>query len=375
MKREYVVIAFFLLLASIICYLTYRIVVPFLVPLCWAVVLTIMFYPLYDWTLKRVRRPSVAALIMCVLIVVLVIGPLTYLGIELVGQASDALARINGMIDNDQLHAYIDTQLPKLALLKEKLSVYVDFSKIDLADLIKGSFDKGSGMVVNQTSMLIVSGARAIIYFIMMLFSLFYLFRDGRRVVAYLERLMPLSAIQTVSAFARLRDVINATMYSSGAVAILQGVLGGLIFWIAGVSSPIFWGAVMAFMSVLPVVGSAVVYLPAGLMLVVGGHPAAGVILIGACALTMFQVDHFVRPLLVSGKTSIHPLVLFYSIAGGILFFGLVGLVMGPLVAAVFVSLLEAIDRKFNPMDPTVVEACGPGGRPKAVVRADRNLS
>ncbi|HVP06198.1 MAG TPA: AI-2E family transporter [Candidatus Acidoferrum sp.] len=349
MKREYIVFTLFTIIAAVFFYLFYRTVIPFFIPICWAAVFVILFNPLYEWLVKRIKRPTLAALIMCFLIIVLIIGPVTYLCLELVSQASDAFTRVSDMYNNGELQKYFNFNVPWLNSLNEKLSPFIDFSKINLNEIVKDSMGKVSGIVVDKTTWLIANSTKTAMYFVMMLFSIFYFFKDGRALVELLKHLMPLSMAQTNDTFDQLHDLIKATMYSLAVVALLQGFIGGLLFWIMGINTPVFWGAAMAFMSVLPIVGSAIIYIPAGLILIIGGSTVKGLLLIIISTLTITQVDHFVRPLIVSGKTSMHPLLLFFSIAGGIAFFGLLGIVLGPLVAAVFMTILEIIELKLHP--------------------------
>jgi predicted PurR-regulated permease PerM len=351
MKREYVVITLFSLIAAAFIYLFYKIVIPFFVPICWGAILVILFYPLYHRVNNRVKRPTLASLIMCLLILVLVIGPVTYLFISLVGQASDAVTRINDMYQSGELEKYVNVDIPWVATLKAKLSAYFDLSKVNLGEIVKDAVGKVSGVIVNQTSWLVGNATRAVIDFLLMIFCIYYFFKEGPSIIDRLRRLMPLSPDQTAATFTKLRDVVYATMYSGVAVALLQGFIGGILFWIFGIQSPVFWGALMAFLSVLPIVGSAIIYIPAGLILIIGGSAVKGLLLIAIATVTVSQVDHLVRPLLVSGRTSMHPLLLLFSIAGGITLFGLIGIVIGPLIAAIFMTILEIIELRMNP-DP-----------------------
>ena len=122
------------------------------------------------------------------------------------------------------------------------------------------------------------------------------------------------------------------------------------MFWIFDFTSPVFWGAVMALLSIIPIVGAFVVYIPAGLILMIGGSFLQGFLIIGIGILIISQVDNVLRPLMISGRTSIHPLLLFFSILGGISLFGLLGLILGPLIAAVFMTLLQILEYKLHPL-------------------------
>jgi predicted PurR-regulated permease PerM len=352
MKREYVLITLFFLVAAASVYLFYIIIVPFFVPICWAAIFVISFYPLYGRLNRHINHPTLSSLVMCLLILVLVIGPVTYLFISLVGQASDAVTRVNEMYKSGELDQYFSVDIPWVQALKTRLAAYVDFSKVNIGEFVKDAVAKVGSLIVNQTSWLIANATRAVIDFFLMIFCIYYFFKEGPSLVDRIRRLMPLPPDQTAITFDRLRDVVYATMYSGVAVALLQGLLGGILFWIFGIQSPVFWGALMAFLSVLPIVGSAIIYVPAGLLLIIGGSTIKGLLLIALCGVIISQADHLVRPLLVSGRTSMHPLLLLFSIAGGITLFGLIGIVIGPLIAAIFMTLLEIIELRLKPPAP-----------------------
>ena len=134
----------------------------------------------------------------------------------------------------------------------------------------------------------------------------------------------------------------------------IQGILGGILFFIVGIPSAIFWGAVMAFLSIIPFIGAFIVYIPAGIILIIGGHYVAGLIVITVGVLVISQIDNILRPYLISGKTHIHPLLLFFTIMGGIYLFGLLGIVLGPMIAAIFVTILTIFEFKLHPKDDTL---------------------
>lgn len=348
MKREHIVIALFFLIAAATFYLFYRIIVPFFVPLAWAAVFAILFYPLYEWLITKIKRAGVAALLVTLLLLVLIIGPVTYLFVELVDQASGAVSRVNELYASGDLGRLLHLDIPWLSSLLEKLSPYFDISKIDLNELAKDSVDKIGGLVLGQTSWLFTNATRAVMYFLMMLFATYYFLKDGQLIIDRLRRLVPLPANQTDLALGNLRDVIFATMYSGVLIALLQGLLGGLMFWIVGIPSALFWGAIMAFLSILPFIGAFIVYIPAGLILILSGSWIKGLIILVFGTVIVSQVDNFLRPLLVAGRTSMHALLLFFSMAGGVALFGLVGLVVGPLIAAMFVAVLDLVSLRLQ---------------------------
>ncbi|MBU0983778.1 MAG: AI-2E family transporter [candidate division Zixibacteria bacterium] len=356
MKREYFLISLFFLITAIIFYLFYQVIIPFFVPIAWAAVFVILFFPLYERLLSRFKHPNGASVIMCLLIVVLIIGPLTYLFIALVNEAADAVARVNALYRTGQLNEFFSFDLPGKSYLQEKLAPYYDISKIDFDVLVRDAFNKVSGVVVKQTTWLVANGTRTVFFFGLFIFAMFYFFRDGRLLMIKIKRLLPLARPQVERAISDLRDVIHATIYGGVVIALLQGFLGGLLFVIMGISSPIFWGAIMAVLSIIPLVGASLVYIPAGLILLLGGSYVKGIIVILVGVVVISQVDNVVRPLVIAGKTSLHPLMLFFTILGGIAAFGMLGLVIGPMIAAGFTIILRIFEMRLHPADTTSEE-------------------
>lgn len=356
MKREYFLISLFFVVSAAIFYLFYQIIVPFFVPIAWASVLTILFYPMYERVLRRVRHKWIASTIMCAFIVILIIGPITYLFVALVNEAADAVSKVNALSKSGELDDLLDFSIPWLESMKLKLSEYYDISKIDLDEIIRDAMNRVSSVVVRQTTWLITNGTRTVFYFGLMLFAMYYFFRDGQSLINRIKRLMPLTPSQVSSAFVQLRDVIQATMYGGVFIALLQGILGGVLFLIVGIPSPVFWGAVMAFLSIIPLVGAFIVYVPAGVILIIGGSYIKGLLVILIGTFVISQIDNVIRPLLISGKTSLHPLLLFFTIMGGIAVFGLLGVVVGPMIAAGFTILLRVFEMRLHPED---VESAG----------------
>ena len=306
MKREYVLVSLFFLISAIFFYLFYNIVIPFFTPIAWAGVFVILSYPLYEQLLPRVKRRGIASLIMCLMILLLIIGPVGYLMVALIKEASDAVAYVNEMYKSGELNALLSFDLPWIESMKAKLGEYYDLSKINLDQIARDAANQLSGVVVSQTSSLITNGGRIIFYFVLMFFTMYYFFKDGERLIIRVRRLMPLTPAQVTVTFAQLRDIIQATMYGGMVIAVLQGIMGGLLFWAVGIPSAVFWGAVMAFLSIIPIVGAFIIYIPAGFILALAGSWMKGLIVVFVGTLIISQVDNVVRPLLIAGKASMH---------------------------------------------------------------------
>lgn len=355
MKREYLSVSVFFLVAASFFYLFYRIIIPFFVPIAWAAVFAILFFPLYERLKVKLKSPGLTSVALCLMIVLLIIGPVTYLFVALVDEAATAVTRVNELYKSGQLDNLLSFDLPWVDTFRQKLSNYFDLSKVNLDKIVLEAINNVSALLLNQTSWLVANGAKAAFYFVLMFFALYYFFKDGEKLVAKIKRLMPYEPMETDATFHRLREVIHATMQGGVVVALLQGVLGGILFAIMGISSPIFWGAIMAFLAIIPIVGASIVYIPAGLILIIGGLYVKGIIVIAVGTLIISQTDQVVRPWLISGRAEMHPLLLFFSIMGGIMLFGLLGLVVGPLIAAVFVTVIKDIEDRLHGKDQVKV--------------------
>lgn len=356
MKREQILILLFVLFTSIFFYLFYQMIVDFFVPICWAAVFVITFFPLYDKLLKRLKSKGLTSVIFCFLIIILIIGPFAYLFAVLVNEAATAVAKVNAMYQSGQLDEYLSFEVPWITSIKQILSQYFDLSEVNLNNMVKQAADKLGGFLFNQTSWLVTNGTKFVFYFGLMIFTMYYFFKDGESLVSEIKKVMPLAKEQVELTFKHLREVIYATMYGGVVVALVQGVMGGAMFAIFGISSPVFWGAVMALLSIIPLVGAFIVYIPAGIILIISGSYVKGILVIAIGSVIISQVDNVLRPFLISGRTAMHPLLLFFSILGGIALFGLLGVVLGPLIAAVFVTLLKILELKLHP-EPEEVSA------------------
>jgi predicted PurR-regulated permease PerM len=343
MKREYFFITLFLTIVAIFFYLFYRLMVPFFTPIAWAGILVIVFYPLYKWLYSKLRLKWLASLLACILISLIIIGPAIYLLASLVGEAADLVQYLNEEYQSGRLNKYLSLNIPFINAIKDKLSDYPQLANLDIQSIIKDTVSTITKAMGSQTTKVIANISKTFFYFVLMLFSMFFFFRDGDRIVAFLKRITPLKDEQINVMYDHLLQVIEGIMYGGVIIAFIQGALCGITFAAVGIPSPVFWGAVMTFLAFLPVVGPFLVYIPAAIILLLGGSIVEGVVVIIA-GTAISQIDNFLRPQLFSGKTSMHTLLLFFSIMGGVAMFGLLGIVLGPLITAVFLSLLKVYE-------------------------------
>jgi predicted PurR-regulated permease PerM len=181
-----------------------------------------------------------------------------------------------------------------------------------------------------------------------MFFTLFYFLIDGRQLMKYLMLLSPLRDEHDKLLVQKFISISRATLKGTLVVGVLQGVLGGIAFWIAGIPSPAIWGLAMMFFSIIPMVGAAIVWIPAGIIMLLLGHIWQGIFILVVGIVVISVLDNILRPKLVGRDTQMHPLMVFFATLGGITFFGLPGFVIGPIIVSLFLALGEIYTVEFR---------------------------
>jgi predicted PurR-regulated permease PerM len=311
---------------------------PFFSAILWAIVLAIVFAPLYRQLLRALgRHQNLAALATVVIIVMLVILPLSLTATAVVQEATSLYDRIqSGELNLARSFQEFRAALPTWATyLLDRLGLTnLDAVQVRIADALK----KGSQFLAAQVLTIGQGAASFILGLVVMLYLLFFLLRDGRTLAKRIQDAVPLPPEQEPELFRKFATVIRATIKGSILVAALQGALGGIIFWILGLHAPVLWGVVMGLLALLPAVGAAVVWLPAALYLLATGFIWQGVVLLLFGALVIGLVDNVLRPLLVGKDTKLPDYIVLISTLGGLAAFGLNGFVIGPVVAAMFIA-------------------------------------
>ena len=353
MKREHIFLIFILFLTFLSIYLLYHILSPFLSSIIWAVLLAMIFHPLFQKLRRLLKKREVLSAIMITLLVLIVILlPFVLLMASLASEVVDVYHRVEEMIKTGQLQAYLERikEIPILKWILIRLSQHIDLSEMDPLPLLLKNLQKVSTFIFNQTTTLLKGFSTFIAGFFFTLLSLYYFFKDGSLFLNGLKEIVPLPSKERDLLIQRFKDMIYATIYGGILIAIIQGLLGGLSFWVLGLPSPIFWGTAMALLSFIPIGGTALIWAPTGIILMIGGAVWKGLILLGLGVCVISMVDNLLRPFFISSRTNIHPLLLFFAVLGGIQAFGLIGVVAGPLIATLFLTLIEIYIQGIKPV-------------------------
>jgi predicted PurR-regulated permease PerM len=331
-------------IVCLLAYLTFQALRPFLAPIAWAVVFTLVFYPVYAFILRYAPWKGLASFITILIMVAVIIGPFSYFMVLLIAE----LKHLADYLESNRLSALGNAlQHPTLAAFIGRIADIFGITEPDLDKAIMDYLSTVGKEMMSQVTKGAGNFVGVTVSFIFMIFSTFFMFKDGADFLNKTRDFMPFSEDQKSVLGTQMRDIIISTIYGGVLVAIAQGIIGGAAFSILGIPSPVLWGFAIAIASFVPIVGSFSVWGPAVIYLFVHGAigQAFALICIGLFGISM--IDYLLRPIIIGSRTKMHVLIILLSALGGIQVFGLIGLVMGPLVVAVFISVIN-IFREFE---------------------------
>lgn len=315
----------------LLAYLVFRIFEPFLVPLGWACVFVVVFYPLHARLEKHLGRTSAAAVSTLGVTLILIVPALLLMTVFV----RDAIVAAPGI-----QHTVASGQYPWINRAWEWVGRRAPGS-VDLSTLVRQSVERMAQFLAEQLGTAVRNAAVFLFELFVTLFALFYFFRDAGSILGGIRRVLPFDEPHREKMIAEARDLIFASVTTSLVIASVQGLLGGTAFAVAGLSAPVFWGVLMAFFSLLPVVGSWPIWLPAAIWLFATGRLGRGLVVVAICAGVGTTVDNVLRPLLIGGRARLSGLLVFISVLGGISVFGMLGVVLGPIVVATVAGILD----------------------------------
>jgi len=309
---------------------------PFLVPLGWAGVLAVLFYGHYQRLARRSSRTRAAAAGTAGVTLILIV-PALFLMFLFVREATQAIQALRDGATAGQFE-WVNRTWNRLALR-------LGDTETNLPAILQQGAEGAASFLAARLGTVVRNIAVFLFELFVTLFALFFFFRDGEAILAFLRRIQPFEEKIWERILTQTHDLIQSSVAVSVLIAAVQGCLGGIAFAVVGIGSAVFWGVVMAFLSLLPVVGSWPVWVPAVVWLFATGHVARGAVLVAICLGLVGTIDNFMRPYLMSGHARLNALLIFISVLGGIAAFGLLGVVLGPIVIAAAMSLFDVYRR------------------------------
>ncbi len=317
-------------------YLCYRLSLPFLSALTWALVLTIVLAPMHRWIEAHVRRPNPSALISVTAAAVAAGMPLFFIAQQLAREAEKgavylekALKTFDGhaLIGN---HAWLADTAAWLEVRFQPANAAIGFAQWLTEH--STSFFRGS---VNQAIGLVLT-----------FYILFYFLRDRRDAVSTLISFSPLTLEETMRVVGRFNETVHASIFGTIVIGLIQGSLGALMFWWLDLPTPVFWGLVMGVLAIIPVLGAFVIWVPAAAILALEGKWTDAILLAVWGGAIIATVDNLLYPILVGNRLKLHTLAAFVGTVGGVIFFGASGLVLGPAAIAITLELMDILRQR-----------------------------
>jgi len=332
-------LAQFILLMAItflMIYLCWLMIKPLVSVLLWSSILVIIFFPLYKKLVSKIKNHTLSAIITILASLLIFIIPLTLISAavvnKLTGIASTTVSSVQEMINHPERG--------QLKFIYDYISKYVNIEEFIKSDELKSLAARLSETAL-QASWYVLGGvAGTLVSIFFAIFTMYYLFRDGEKIVADLPNILPLENDQAKELIKSTSDLISATIRGSLMVALIQGVLAGFMFWILGIPSYLVLGMVTMIFALIPTGGTAFVTGPVIIILAfTGEYWKAGILLVYA-SLVIGMVDNFLLPRLIKQKAKMNELFVFFSVIGGIQLFGILGLFLGPIILAIAIGLL-----------------------------------
>lgn len=333
---------FLLFCLVLVLWFGYLILKPFITIFLVALVLATISQPAYSWVLRRTRnRRTLSALLTTLLVVLLLIVPCLVLAGILAQQSVQAYNWVNervqtGLLDQSMVERFLE--------LQRRLLPQLELSPKDVGKTFTELAGRASGLLVGWSAAAVKAVTAAVWQFFLMLFALFYFLRDGGAFLRWVMHLTPLPGSLQRELFERFRGVSESAFYGAFVISLTQGFLGAIGFLIVGLQ-PLVWGVAMAFFSLIPAVGTAIVWGPAAVLLILTHRVLSGIFLIAWGILVVSMSDNVLRPIIMKGRSELHPLLIFFSLLGGVFAFGPLGILLGPLAIVLAVSLLQAYEK------------------------------
>lgn len=346
---------FFLVLLLLVTLAFYDLIDDFFRAIFWAAILALMFRPVHQQFVKVMPDwAALNALLTTIVVVVAVLIPVSLIAVAVAQEAANLARDIEtGKLDTESTLLWIEQRIPFLPGLIERFRLDLDRIQEGLAGaaIAAGRWVAGNAVTIGQNTL------QFFLHLFVMLYLLFFFIKDGKSILLAVARVLPLDMELQQNLKTRFANVARATLKGTFLISAIQGLIGGIAFWALDIRAPILWGVVMAVFALIPAVGPAVVWLPAAIILLASGQVAKGLILIAIGAVVIGLVDNLLRPVLVGRDARLPDYIILLTTLGGITVFGLSGVLIGPIIAALFFTVWTSLgDRQHLDVDTAAGE-------------------
>ena len=346
--RNWILEGFFLLLLTALTIGFFRVTAPFLMDIFFAMILVSMSWPLMEFFSKRLRSrrglAALAALATDVLIVAVPLGGLaTLFSIKTAGGIQAVIASWPERFSTLTV-ADVFSWLESLPVLGSMAKLF----EANITELVGQTFNFGSRIVAELASRSLAGFSAFIFHLFILLLLMYFLFKDGQVLHRRVRELLPLADTEADQLLLELKNTTTATLVSTLIIGLIEGALGGLLFLIFGLPSPLFFALLMVVVSIIPLVGTNLILVPAGIILIFNGRIFAGIVIIVVGLVGVAVTQNVIKPKLLGGRSGLHPALALLGILGGIAWLGVVGFVVGPLLVSLFVVIWDQFGKRYR---------------------------
>ena len=316
---------------------------PFLYAIFWAAVVSILLQPMHKFISKYIDSPSVSSIISLILVIVIFFLPLTLFGYLLIQQSVQLYLSFSDSADiiaNVQGFASWLVNTPLAPYLEEITQQWTGYA----ADAAKTV----SVFLFQNIKNITQNSVRFIIMLFIMLYTLYFFFKDGKKIAGYLSYISPIGNNYEKMFYEKFRNTAIATLKTTLIIGGIQGTLGGLLFWVTGIKGAFIWGVLMVLLSMIPALGSFIIWLPAAIIMIATGHTWEGILILIIGTSVISTIDNLLRPILVGKGTAMHPLIVLLTTLGGFVLFGISGFVIGPIIASLFLAVMSIYSHYYK---------------------------
>ncbi len=326
---RYALVPLFLIIA----YLAYVVIKPFISYLIFSVVLVVIFSPVYNYFVKKTKKPRAVALLCVLALLLLLVIPTYVIFAKFITEAPSAYENFVKTVDFSYIEEFMSSNFGKI---------------VDMQGWLDRSTVRFQKYVLSNAASIFQSVTNIMMGLFVMFFVMYYMFIDGDYLISELKKILPISSEHQKVLLREIKQVIKGTIEGQLLLGIIQGALGGLIFLILGLSNPLFWGFLMVIFSIIPVIGAFIIWVPAAIYLFASGSIIKAIILSAFGIIVISQVDNLLRPYIMGRTAEIHPVIVLLGVLGGLQVFGFIGFITGPLVLALFMKVLRFFTLEVN---------------------------
>lgn len=341
--------AFFVLVLVGLSIAFYRVLAPFVIDIFLAFILANIFWKIFVFFKGLFRnRKGLASLVTVLLILIVIGGILTFVILILKNEISGGVRslkiwwpELKQRLSGIEIRGFF-SRMPFIQ------NLIPSEGPVELNNLIETVLSKSSSLLMQLASKSFTSVSNFIIHLVFTFFILFFVFIDGQKLLARIKSLIPFSDRGTDELMRETANMTRATIISTIIIGFIEGAFGGIIFAVFRLPSPMLWGVIILFMSLIPIIGANVVLVPTGIITIIGGRYIAGIAIIALGIAGIATTQNIIKPKLLGGRTGLHPMIVLLSTLGGIAWLGIIGFLMGPMIASLFIVIWKQFGKRFQ---------------------------